>query len=168
MKATYSKARCEDLFWSRVRKTDHCWTWLGAIKKGGYGHMVFLGKLTSAHRIVWSIVNGDIPHEMHVCHTCDNPSCVNPSHLFLGTHQDNMRDRDSKGRCGAFGALSGELNHQAILTSRQASEIRALSRLGVMTAKDIGAIFGVSEGCVYGIKYGRIWRTLPDASLLTT
>ena len=75
-----------------------CWIWVGALDTDGYG-MIAVGRgPKSAHRISWILKNGEIPDGKHVLHTCDNPACVNPDHLFLGTHSDNMKDGVKKGR----------------------------------------------------------------------
>lgn len=96
------RARAEREFWSKVQKTDTCWLWTGVIGAHGYG--VFGGKKTRgrAHRLMWERVNGPIPDGLNVCHRCDNPPCVNPAHLFLGTVKDNAQDMMRKGR-GACG-----------------------------------------------------------------
>src|SRR3990167_544842 len=90
--------RYEELFWSKVDKhaPNNCWVWMGFKKPTGYGLFGVGWKRT--HRLAWEFTNGKIPAGIHVLHKCDNPSCVNPSHLYLGTHQDNMRDRNKKGR----------------------------------------------------------------------
>lgn len=75
-----------------------CLLWIGPVVKKGYGRIRVNGKNMGAHRLMWTLKNGEIPQGMFVCHKCDVPSCVNTDHLFIGTHQDNMADRDRKGR----------------------------------------------------------------------
>src|SRR3990167_6332282 len=90
----------EQRFWRMVYRTDWCWLWLGAKLKKGYG--VFREtcprRSVLAHRVAYELANGPIPGGKFVCHHCDNPSCVRPSHLFLGTQKDNMADCSRKGR----------------------------------------------------------------------
>ena len=87
-------------FWSKVRVTARCWWWEGFCEPDGYGLVGLFSSLmiTRAHRAAWLLTNGPIPAGLHVLHRCDNPPCVNPDHLFLGTHGDNMRDARLKGR----------------------------------------------------------------------
>lgn len=85
-------------FWSKVNQTKMCWIWTGAKYKNGYGAFRFFGKNTTAHRVAYILTRGQIPTGMFVCHKCDTPACVRPSHLFLGTQKDNMRDASLKGR----------------------------------------------------------------------
>lgn len=85
-------------FWRHVRKTDDCWLWLGG---PGYGRLRTGGKgtpLVGPHRLAWELAYGPVPDGLIVCHRCDNPRCVRPDHLFVGTHGDNARDRERKGR----------------------------------------------------------------------
>lgn len=87
-------------FWDKVSKLSSCWEWTAAKDSRGYGCFgatKYFG-ISKAHRFSYFLHNGDIPKGMHVLHKCDNPSCVNPDHLFLGTNKDNMKDRDFKGR----------------------------------------------------------------------
>lgn len=88
----------EPYFWSLVKKTDGCWIWTGGLDGHGYGRVWREGRRQGSHRVSFQLTNGRIPDGMYVCHHCDNPICVNPGHLFLGTHSDNMRDCTNKGR----------------------------------------------------------------------
>src|ERR1700730_2840026 len=91
----------EDLpkrFTEKIKFNDSCWLWTAAKDKDGYGFFSVNGKQTKAHRFSFAHYNGEIPTGMIVCHKCDTPSCVNPDHLFLGTHKINLDDMRSKGR----------------------------------------------------------------------
>jgi hypothetical protein len=89
----------QERFWSRVNKTDGCWLWIGRAADG-YGHITIAGGVRKAHRVSWTLANGGIFPARHlfVCHKCDNPMCVRPDHLFLGTVQDNVKDMIQKQR----------------------------------------------------------------------
>ena len=139
----------EDRFWSRVQKTDGCWLWLWSRNEFGYGVIGVAGRSKRAHRLSWEMVNGPIPDGMVVCHHCDNPACVNPEHLFVGTHADNVADKMSKGRCPR-----GETAGPARLTDAQTEEIRARRTRGE-SCRSIASFFGVAVSTVSGIVNNR-------------
>jgi hypothetical protein len=85
-------------FFSHVEKTQGCWNWLTALSPKGYGITWYKRKKLAAHRLAWIIFVGPIPEGMQVCHKCDNPKCVNPEHLFIGTNYDNVQDKVAKNR----------------------------------------------------------------------
>lgn len=88
-----------DRFWERVNKTDTCWVWIGSLFSGSkYGQVKYNGKTRQVHRVSWQINFGEIPEGLCVCHHCDNPPCVRPDHLFLGTNYHNTMDSVRKGR----------------------------------------------------------------------
>ncbi len=150
-------------FWEKVRKEDACWIWTGARTSQGYGNLRRNGQSLGAHRLSWTLTVGPIPDGMSVLHHCDNPSCVNPNHLFIGTHLDNMRDAVSKGRFKPWNATASEeelkklsqpreRNGRAKLTSDQINDIRRLYSAGE-TQVALAAHFGIAR-----TQIGRIVR----------
>lgn len=146
--------RPEDIpahFWARVEKSATCWIWRGLVKRNGYGCFYADGRLRGAHRVSWELTNGPIPPGLCVCHNCpdgDNPLCVNPAHLFLGTVRENNRDRDRKGRTRTATKLTEEM----------VREIVALLRGGTISQRSIAARFGVSDRTINCIASGRNWQ----------
>lgn len=144
----------EDRFWSKVQKTDGCWTWTASKDSCGYGTFRLSGKIRKAHRVSYELSHGPIPDGMHVCHRCDVPACVNPSHLFLGTHADNMADMAAKGRATP---PKGAEHHSAKLTEVQVVYIRWLFASGLMKQRQLAESFGVSRGLIGHISQRRKW-----------
>jgi DNA-binding transcriptional regulator YiaG len=141
-----------------------CWLWLGSEHgSNGYGAIKVDGKSMPAHRYSYQRFVGEIPVGMFVCHRCDNPSCVNPYHLFLGTHQDNTDDKVRKNRQAKGKKLAeaqyenrpkGELNGNSKLSQDEVNQIRSLN----MSQRKIAKIFGVSQPLISKIKRKEMWN----------
>ena len=114
-------------FWKAVDKSGDCWSWTGWCNPDGYGEFKMSYRTYLAHRLSYELANGEIAPGLCVCHSCDNPACVNPSHLFLGTQADNVRDRVSKGHCAR---VVGEDNPHSKLTADDVLAIRRLFASG--------------------------------------
>lgn len=93
-----SEDTLEERFWDKVKKTENCWLWKGAVNNKGYGKIGLGHGWVLAHRVSWILHNGDIPNKLFVLHSCDTPGCVNPDHMSLGTQAENLADMWSKGR----------------------------------------------------------------------
>ncbi|MCK5614785.1 HNH endonuclease [Candidatus Pacearchaeota archaeon] len=152
----YSNQTDEERFMDRVWMEPNCgcWLWTAAISSSGYGGFRMKGRDFSAHRVSFSLFNGPIPRKLFVLHKCDVKICVNPEHLFLGTHQDNMDDMTNKMRC------CGKRSHNSKLNEFQVRVIKRLIGVRGLTYKEIGNIFGVTPGTVGYINTGHIWRHL--------
>ena len=131
--------------------TDDCIEWLGYRCPQGYGRVWIDGKYTGAHRAAWEQFNGPIPIGLCVLHRCDNPPCINPRHLFVGTHQDNMADRDRKGR-----ARGGRAKARAKLTPAAVHEIRRALAEGV-TGRELAHRYHLSKNAISEVKRGLTW-----------
>ncbi len=139
-----------------------CWEWPGFKTKRGYGVIGHRGRVYRVHRWFWEMVNGPFDSKFEVCHACDNPSCYNPEHLFLGTHRDNMGDAARKNRIVSH---CGEKSGLAKLTNSQVKEIRRLYKPGKfypgkLSASKIASRFGISKSMVYMIGLGHNWKHL--------
>ena len=150
-------------FWNKVSKggKDECWEWTAGKRHGGYGQFKLNNKMQVAHRLSWMWANNkDVPVGMLICHHCDNPSCVNPDHLFLGTNADNNRDCWSKGRNSNKGidhSQSKFTEEQIILIKRHIAE--ADFEYGDKTAfcKFWAPKIGVSWQAISGVLYNNRW-----------
>ena len=131
----------------------------GGWQSKGYGAIWDGQKQCRAHIVSYELHVKTVPKGLLVLHECDNPWCVNPEHLFLGTHQDNVDDMRTKGR-DSFGENKGERNGQAVLTEADVYEIRRMLDTGQYTQTQIGDVFGVTRGAIKSIKLGITWRYL--------
>lgn len=136
------------------KDATRCWGWKAYKDNDGYGRLNVRGIPVRVSRLSWEISRGEIPHGKVVCHRCDNPECTNPLHLYLGSHKDNMRDRNRRGR-----TRSGEEHGNAILSEREVLEIISLARFGV-TQRAIADRYGVESSRVSKIVAGKSWRHL--------
>lgn len=153
--ATYEQKieRIRNIFESHVIRKDGCWDWNGSLS-GTYGHMRFNNKNIGIHRASWMIHRGEIPEGYSICHTCDNKSCSNPDHLFLGTPKDNIQDMFNKGR---ENKPQGEKIGTSKLTNENVFRIKELINMGVSCTR-IAKDFGVHCMTVYDIKHNKTWK----------
>lgn len=155
----------QDRFWIKVIKTEGCWLWNRSKSMGGYGRFEFK-KEQYAHRVAWTITYGAIPIGMCVLHQCDNPACVRPDHLFLGTKQENNTDRTLKGRSASgnkngmrthAGLMQGEKNPRAKLNAVNVKEARIKAQQGVGVAS-LAREYGVDKSTMQDAVSGQTWR----------
>lgn len=146
-------------FWDRVRKTGSCWIWEGHISPSGHGTVEFNGQHTGAHRMAWRLLKGPIPDGLNVLHHCpikDNPACVNPDHLYLGTIADNNRDAWTRGQQRPN---CGEKQGGAKLTSKDVLWIRCNCPHRV-SIKEAACQFNVAPQTIYYVVNLKSWRHL--------
>lgn len=155
----------EQRFWIKVKKTKTCWFWTGAQRRSGrFRRGNFWapnhGRKVTCHRFSWELKNGAIPRDLYVLHKCDNPLCVRPGHLFLGTQADNIADMDRKGRRGTtagYPGLKGSRNPRAKLTKREVLEIRKMYPASVASQSVLAEMFGVSQTLIGFIVRRNVW-----------
>lgn len=151
----YGRRPAEERFWAKVRKTDGCWLWTGTRNKQGRGSLYAeipgeRGPRVVASRYSWFLHNGSIPNGLLVLHKCDNPPCVRPDHLELGTYSKNSIDAYARGLSKPR-RLFGESNPHATLTNAERSEILSLRRAGGSVTV-IARKFGINRNTVYKIR----------------
>lgn len=158
-KASHSRKTPEQRFWKYVEKkgSDECWNWVGSKNKKEYGLLYVQigvkGKMVLSHRFSYKLHKGKIPEGVLVCHSCDNPACVNPAHLWIGTNRENLQDRNKKGR-----VASGEKNGRAKLTFEKVAKIREMYAEGEYTHKKLGEIFRVSQASIFYVVHNKKWK----------
>lgn len=137
-----------------VDQATGCWEWLWRRERNGYGRIKFGREKIGAHRLAYLVFNGEIPPGMMVRHSCDNPGCVNPKHLSLGDHDENMADKYERGRCP-----SGERHHRTSLTAEQVLAIRDRYAKGE-TQLSLAREFGIRNTTVSNMVNGKSWKNL--------
>lgn len=150
-------------FWNKIAITandNQCWLWTGSFFKNGYGYHKLNKKKIRSHRLAWSYPDYVIPDGMYILHSCDNRSCCNPKHLFLGTHQDNMDDMIAKGRQASPEKIShkGEANGNSKLTMSIAREIRLRFEVESISKRQLAREYSVSDTLIGYIVIGKIWQ----------
>lgn len=147
----------ESRFWRHVDQSggpDGCWPWTGNRGQKGYGRVICGGnRLLAAHRVSLALHSGPIPSGICACHHCDNPACVNPTHIFRGTNEENTADKIRKGRA-RYAPPRGSKVRSSKLTEETVSKIKRDDRPMSQIAKD----HGVSYMAIYYIKKGLAWR----------
>lgn len=156
-----SKKTVADRFWNLVDKrgADECWPWKGHRRPAGYGWFNFYGRAPmNASRAAYILARGE-PGDRFVCHTCDNPPCCNPAHLWLGSSAENTADMDRKGR-RINAPARGEQSGRAKLTAQKVRDIMA------STAPDsaLALLYGVSAAAIYNVRHGKAWAHITGVS----
>lgn len=147
-------------FWSRVSKQKSgCWVWIGATNGPGYGKFYDGTKVEMAHRFSFILAHGSIDPGQFICHRCDNPPCVNPEHLFVGSQSDNLRDAYSKGRMAICKLNASGRGNQIKLTIYDVREIRLRHRRGE-TQTSIAEDFEINQTMVSAIVRNKSWASV--------
>lgn len=154
---TRTKASIEDRFWPKVKTGAGCWEWQASIYPKGYGQFGIAGKPALAHRVSWFIAHGEWPTFL-VCHKCDNRKCVRPDHLFEGTHSDNIRDMDRKGRRPSTIKRTSEMQPFVTITEEIVRNMRLDYAQGGQSQIAIGRKYGVRKSMAHNILRGLSWK----------
>jgi hypothetical protein len=142
-------------------KSEGCWEWTGA-RTHGYGRIGYEGRVILTHRLAYDLAYGSVPSDVDVLHHCDNPACVRPDHLFLGTAKDNAQDMMAKGR-GGYRTWRGEENGHAKLTRIQVASIRAEYATGKVSQRNLARQYGMAQTTIGAILRGKTWKDERDA-----
>lgn len=148
-----------------VKSKEECWNWLASSRGKGYGAFKLNGKVVDAHRVSWILHNGEIPENIFICHKCDNPSCVNPDHLFLGTHSDNMNDAYNKKRLKIPDNSKNifQLGHVPInrsISKEESIKIKnEIENRGKKSLKELARELDIKYQLIRDISCGRIYKS---------
>lgn len=152
-------------FWAKVNKTEGCWVWTASTAPGGYGAFGVKSKVLRAHRVSFQIHNGPFDPLLDVCHHCDNPACVRPDHLFLGSHTDNMQDMHKKGRYNESkrgpNRKRGTYFWSAKLTPELVSKIRQEYVPYLVGKRYLARKYGVTKNAVNVLLKRITWKHVP-------
>jgi DNA-binding Xre family transcriptional regulator len=144
----------EHRFWSKVDTTGECWLWMGSRRPLGYGAVKVGGRVLHAHRVAYELTHGSIPEGFVVMHRCDNPPCVNPAHLHLGTRSENTRDMHAKGRTGQ--RQRGTRRFKQIEPINVRVCLRKLAEARGLNIGKIGRLTGLTEGTIRRLWYNEV------------
>lgn len=156
-----------DRFWSKVDQSGgekSCWLWLRHRDNKGYGKFRINGRAAYANRVAYALTNGDFDDGLLVCHDCDNPPCVNPRHLFLGTNLENHRDKVQKGR-NRTSDRQGTANSNAKLTPQSVILIRRQYATGNCTLKQLATEYGVHLAQINNVVLRKSWANVEDIAV---
>lgn len=140
-------------FENKFNKIEGCWEWLAVKNQDGYGRVRRLGRLESAHRVSYELYNGPFDLEKHVCHSCDNPGCVNPDHLWLGDYVSNNKDKKDKGRAVGH-SMPGSKHPNAKLTDEKVQYII----LSKESSAYLAGLYNVSITLIDKVKARKVWK----------
>ncbi len=142
-------------FFNKIRKTESCWLWTAGLFTNGYGSFKTEGKAVNAHRFSYVYHNGDISENLVVRHTCDNRKCVNPEHLILGEHKDNVADRVLRNR-----SASGENNGRSKLTEK---DVVSIFKNNIKSKTQLAHLYSVDEKTIRKIKNKTSWKKVTES-----
>lgn len=152
------KTAYENHFWSKANKTENCWLWTNALDEDGYGYYKIQQHTIKAHRVAFFLQHDYLTDGLYVLHTCDNPACVNPAHLYEGTPLKNMQDKCARNRQARGSKLARKMTYE------KAQEIRLLYDTRTYSQQQLATQFGCSQVLVSKIVREEIWR-FPDVRL---
>lgn len=162
-KYEHNEKSLEERFWEKVavKTKEECWEWLAYKTQEGYGRIKYKDRSLEASRASWMINRGEIPKRMFVLHICDNPACVNPDHLYIGDHLDNMRDKKEKNRCNS---PKGSKHFNSKLTEKDVTYIKSIP-IGFGDITRLAQKYGVTKHTISAILHNKNWKHIKGGTL---